>query len=116
MLRGRAARLFVRKEGVAMTVDFRTVSINVPNGTGRRRIFGSTTFPTGVNRAAVTLNGFKADFADDDHHINVIEVDTDVVNFTGNTVNFVVECQYADKNFDDSYAGFVTATVIVDRD
>lgn len=99
-----------------MTVDFRTVSINVPNGTGRRRIFGSTTFPTGVNRAAVTLNGFKADFANADHHINVIEADTDLVSVAGGTVTFVVECQYADKNFDDSYSGFVTATVLVDRD
>jgi hypothetical protein len=99
-----------------MSVDFRTVNLNIPSGTGRRRIFGSTTFPTEINRAAVTLNGFKTDFANADHHINVVEIDTDLVSFAGNTVNFVVEAQYADKNFDDSYSGFVTATVLVDRD
>jgi hypothetical protein len=114
--------------GGAMAVDFRTVGLDVPSGTGRKRIFGSTTFPSNVNRAAVTLNGYKVDFANDDHHLNVIEIDVDLGGhpspaqgepppppIEGNLVRFTGECQYADKNFDDSYSGFVSVTVMVDR-
>ena len=60
------------------------------------------------------LNGFKLDFVDSDHHINILEVDADIVSVAGNTVTFRVECNYADKNFDDRYFGYVTATVIAE--
>jgi len=107
-----------------MAVDFRTESLNVPNGTGRKRLFGTTRFPSNVNRASVTLNGFKVDFADDDHHINIIEIDTDLGGhpgtpppppIEGGIVRWTAEVYYADKNFDDAYSGYLTATVIVDR-
>lgn len=99
-----------------MSVDFKTISIPVPSGTGRRRLRNDVEFSSSVNRAAVTLNGFKVDFANTDHHINVIEIDTDLEDIHGNVVFFAVECQYADKNFDDSYSGYVTVTVMADRD
>jgi hypothetical protein len=111
-----------------MAVDFRSETLNVPNGTGRKRLFGTTTFPSQVNRAAVTLNGFKVDFADDDHHINIVEIDTDLGGhpspsagepppppIEGNKVRWTAEVYYADKNFDDAYSGYVTVTVVVDR-
>ena len=81
-------------------------------GTGRRRIEGSVVFGSRVFKAGVALNGFKLDYVDSDHHVNVLEADTDIVSISGNTVTIRVECNYSDKNFDDSYFGYVTATVI----
>lgn len=99
--------------GTAVT-DFRTVSVTIPPGTGRRSIEGTATFGSTVRRASVALNGFKLDYVNSDHHINIIEADTDIVSITGNKVTFRVECNYADKNFDDSYQGYVTALVIAE--
>jgi hypothetical protein len=42
-----------------MAVDFRTSSLGIPSGTGRRSIEGTVTFSSPVLRANVTLNGFK---------------------------------------------------------
>ena len=53
--------------------------------------------------AGIALNGYRFDFLDSDHHINVVEADTDLVSTTNRTVNFNVQCDYADKNFDDRY-------------
>ena len=60
------------------------------------------------------MNGFKLDYVNSDHPSNVVEVDTDVVSISGNTVTFRVECNYADQNFDDPYSGYVTALVIAE--
>lgn len=97
-----------------MSVAFQTRSITIPSGTGRRSLNSSVTFDSRVNSAAVALNGFALDFDNSDHHINIAEADTDIVSINGNTVNFRVECNYADKNFDDPYRGYVTALVIAD--
>ncbi|MCZ6814860.1 MAG: hypothetical protein O7F14_12495 [Alphaproteobacteria bacterium] len=94
--------------------EFRTVSINIPPGTGRRSIEGNATFSATVRRASVALNGFKLDYVSSDHHINIAEADTDIVSISGNTVTFRVQCNYADKNFDDPYQGYVTALVIAE--
>ncbi len=97
-----------------MAIEFRTSSVAIPSGTGRRSINGSATFGSSVRRANVALNGFKLDYANSDHHINVVEADTDIVSVSGNTVNFRVECSYADKNFDDAYSGYITALVVAE--
>ena len=98
-----------------MPVSFRNPSITIPSGTGRRAIPGSATFGSRVIGAGVGLNGFMLDFdVDGDRHINVLEVDVDFVSIIGNTVNFVVECQYADVNFDDPYKGYVTVFVVAE--
>lgn len=97
-----------------MPVQFRTHTISVPNGTGRRSIEGVETFATPVVRAGTAINGFKLDYSSDDHHINVVEVDVDVVSVSGNAVTFRTECHYADKNFDDSYSGSVQVLVIAE--
>ena len=102
------------EEQQTLAVEFRTASIAIPNGTGRRSLAGSATFGRPVQSAHVALNGFKLDFSSNDHHINIVEADTDIVSVNGPTVNFRVECQYADKNFDDSYSGYVTALVIAE--
>ena len=96
------------------TTDFRTVSIRIPPGTGRRSIEGTASFGSTVRRASVALNGFKLDYVNSDHKINIVEADTDIVSISGNRVTFRVECNYADKNFDDSYQGYVTALVIAE--
>jgi|ERR1044072_4059331 hypothetical protein len=97
-----------------MATDFRTQLVTVPRGTGRRNIASSVTFGSRVNRAAVALNGYNMDYTREDHNINTVEVATDVVNISGNTVNFKVECLYGDKNFDDLYEGYITALIIAD--
>jgi hypothetical protein len=97
-----------------MPVAFQTQSITIPSGTGRRTLPGRATFNSRVIRAGVALNGFALDYISDDHHINIAEADTDIVSIAGNTVNFQVECHYADKNFDDPYQGYVTVLVIAD--
>jgi hypothetical protein len=97
-----------------MPIDFRTQSITVPAGTGRRTIPATATFGSRVVRAAVTLNGFALDYVSSDHHINTVEADTDLVSISGNNVTFNVECQYGDQNFDDQYRGYVTALVIAE--
>lgn len=93
-------------------VDFRTISLSVPQGTGRRSIEGSVAFGSNVFQAGVALNGFKLDFVTADHHLNVIEVDSDVTSITGNIVGIRAQCEFADKNFDDPYFGYVTMMVI----
>ncbi len=97
-----------------MGVEFITKTVAIPTGTGRRSIASSVTFDNPVKRASVVLNGFKLDYASTDHHVNIIEADTDVVNTSGNQVNFRVECNLADTNSDDAYSGFVTALVIAE--
>jgi len=99
-----------------MPVQFRTPSINIPSGTGRRSITRSEPFGSQVLRAGIALNGFKLDYdiADGDHHLNLMEADSDVVSLSGDTVNYRVEFQLADKNFDDPYSGYITVLVIAE--
>ncbi len=97
-----------------MAVQFATKSIDMPRGTGRKRIQGAVTFRTRVITAAVALNGFKLDFLNDDHHVNIVEADVDIDTINVDTVVFTVECNYADKNFDDPYQGYVTVLVIAE--
>ncbi len=94
-----------------MPVEFRTVPITIPQGTGRRSIEGAAVFGSRVLRAGVALNGFSLDFVAPDRPFNVIEADTDLLSIEQNTVRFRVECQLADRNFDDPYSGYVTALV-----
>jgi hypothetical protein len=95
-----------------MAIEFRRQTIAVPAGTGKRSLKGSAVFSRPVTSAGGAIEGFKFDFLDDDHHINVIEVDVDVTGTPGNQVEFTVECHYADKNFDDRYEGYVSVLVI----
>ena len=97
-----------------MTVDFRPVTITIPQGTGRRSIEGAAVFNSRVLRAGVSLNGFSLDIAIDDRPFNVLEADTDILSIDQNTVRFRVECQLADRNFDDPYSGYVTALIIAE--
>jgi hypothetical protein len=101
-------------EETKMALDFRRRTIQIPNGTRRRSIDDDVTFNSRVRRAEVTLKGFRLDFTNSDHHINVVEVDTDLVSISENEVHYRVECLYADKNFDDSYSGNVEVLVIAD--
>ena len=96
--------------------DFRTATVTVPSGKGRRSIEHTVSFGSRVRRAGVALNGFKLDFVSSDHHINVVEADTDIVSISGNKVTFRVQCDYRDKNADDKYKGYVTALVTAEVD
>jgi len=97
---------------IPTSTAFRSVSITIPDGSGSKHIASSVTFDSNVRSAAVVLNGFNLDYSSSDHHINVIEADVDLVRISGRTVFIDADTQYADHNFDDSYHGWVTATVI----
>lgn len=99
-----------------MALDFRQRSVTIPSGTGRRSINDSVTFGSRVIRANVALNGFKLDYVNSDRHTNIVEADTDILSISGNTVNFRVECNHADRSVSssDAYTGYVTALIIAE--
>ena len=97
-----------------MAVAFLTKKIDVPRGSGRRELHDSVSFQGKVRVAEVALRGFLLDFVTSDHHINVVEVATEFAGAEGEIVRFRVDCQYADKNFDDQYFGHVDVLVIAD--
>jgi hypothetical protein len=97
-----------------MPVSFQPKNITIPSGTGTRSIDSFVTFGSSVIRAGVALNSFKLDYLDSDHHINIVEVNTELVSISGNIVTFRVKCLYADKNFDDPYGGYVNVLVIAE--
>lgn len=97
-----------------MALDFRVVTVTVPNGRGARNIDALATFGSRVRIAQTALTGFKLDYSSSDHHINVIEVDSDLGEIHDNHVHLSVQCQYADQNFDDFYSGFIQVLVIAD--
>ena len=97
-----------------MAVEFITKTIDVPHGTRRRQLNGSVSFQRKVGVANIALRGFVLDYVTSDHHINVVEVTTDLAGTEGEIVHFRVNCQYADQNFDDEYFGHVDVLVIAD--
>lgn len=100
-----------------MAIQFIPKFVTIPSGTRRRTLTGFVTFPANVRGAAVTLKGFKLDFdnaAGSNRPINIVEVRIGDVRVLGSTVEFDVECLYADYNFDDRYSGYVEAQVIAD--
>jgi hypothetical protein len=109
-----ASRFLDVERGVSMAVEFIRRTVEIPRGRGRRSISDAADFSRSIVRANVALNGFLLEFSQRDHHIRVIEVDTDIVSVAGHRATFRVECQYADKNFDDEYFGRVEVLVIAD--
>ena len=97
-----------------MAVEFITTRIDVPRGRQRRQLNGSVTFQKKVRVANIALRGFVLDFVSNDHHMNIVEVTTDFAGSEGEIVRFRVNCQYADKNFDDEFLGHVDVLVIAD--
>ena len=97
-----------------MALAFISKRIEVPKGTGRRQIFDSVPFQNKVRVADVAVRGFTLDYVDSDHHINVVEVSTHLGVIEGEIVHFRVNCQYADRNFDDQFFGTVDVLVIAD--
>lgn len=97
-----------------MAVEFLTDKIDVPPGKGPRQLHGSVSFQRKVRVAVIALRGFLLDFVTSDHHINILEVTTHFAGTEGEIVHFRVNCQYADKNFDDQYFGHVDVLVIAD--
>ena len=71
-----------------MAVEFITTRIEVPRGTGRRQLNGSVPFQRKVRVANIALRGFLLDFVNSDHHINVVEVSTNLGVIEGEIVHF----------------------------
>jgi hypothetical protein len=97
-----------------MPVDFRSIPITIPNGTGGKTPTAVVTFGSVVRRADTALKAITFDFASADHHINVVEATTGVRAINGNTVTVAVNVRYADKNFDDNYSGLAQIMVIAE--
>src|SRR5262245_35179363 len=97
-----------------MALAFATPRVDIPAGTGVRTISLIHNFGRTVNSAAAATNGFKLDYATDDHHINVIEANTAITKVDGSLVTYRVVAQFADKNFDDSFSGFIDILLIAD--
>jgi hypothetical protein len=95
-----------------MPIDFRTVAIPIGGGSGTKVEEDSALFGSSVLRADCAIQSFLFDYSNADHHINVIEVFTDVIATPGPTARVRVICRYADQNFDDSYTGFVRVLVV----
>jgi hypothetical protein len=100
---------------VEMAVVFATKVVDIPMGKGRKDLPpSSVTFDSNVRDAVVALNGFRLNFSDKDHPINVCEVFVEKSSVLGMTVNFSVHCNFADKNSNYPYSGSVTAIIIAD--
>lgn len=97
-----------------MSVQFRTVPITIPSGSGRKIIDGVAIFDSDVLSAGVALNGFSLRFDNRDKRFLNLEADTDFNSISGNTVSFRVECNLANDSGDDPYSGYVTALVTAD--
>ena len=97
-----------------MTIAFRTVSITIPGGSGRKSIAATALFNSRVLSAGVALNGFLLQYDNGDRNVLLVEADTDLISISGNTVNFRVECNLSDNSRNDSYSGYVTALITAD--
>jgi hypothetical protein len=102
-----------------MPIDFRQTRVDVPkgrnpNGTQWRAFKGTVTFDRDVRRAESAIQTFRLDYTDSDHHINLIQVETDVSALTGNNVDVDIRVFYSDKNYDDPYQGWVDILVIAE--
>ena len=97
-----------------MAIAFRTVDLAVPGGAGTKVVTGAAFFNTDVRSAQTAIKSFRFDYANSDHHINVIEARSEVISTPGTTAAVRVICQYADQNFDDAYSGRVELLVIAD--
>jgi hypothetical protein len=75
---------------------------------------GAAFFATDVRSAQTAIKSFRLDYANSDHHINVIEVRSEVTSTPGTAAALRVICQYADQNFDDAYSGQVELLVVAD--
>lgn len=93
-----------------MSVEFRTVVVNVPSAAGPRTIQSTAAFGSTVLRAGVALNGFGLAYTND-RNLRVVQADTDIVSIAGSVVTFKVDCDLADNSGNDPYSGFVTALV-----
>lgn len=97
-----------------MPVDFRSLSIPIPGGSGTKVVEDTAVFGGQVARADTALKSILFDYSSSDHHINVVEAQTSVINTINNTVRVRVICRYADQNFDDAYTGHVRVLVVAD--
>ncbi len=102
-----------------MPIDFRQTRVEIPKGrspsaTQWRDFDATVTFGAEVRRAESAIQTFRLDYTDSDHHINLIQVETDVSALSGPNVDVDIRDFYADKNFDDYYKGWVDILAIAE--
>ena len=99
-----------------MALEFKDLTFTLGSSVTGTQTFDITeTFGSNVTQATVAVNSFLFDYKKDDHHINVIQIDTEVIPIR-NTVRVLLRALYGDKNFDDKYTGRVNLSLIVERE
>lgn len=97
-----------------MATEFRSLNIPIPGGAGTKVVEDTAIFGGPVLSADTAIKSFLFDYSNSDHHINVVEVTTEVMATPLNTARVRVLCRYADQNFDDGYTGRVRVLVVAD--
>jgi len=98
-----------------MSINFVNTRVSIPSGTRIRLFPGRATFGSTVRSAGIAVNGFKLEYDSvDDHHINEVRVDTQIIGIFGNIVDFHVKCHYTDKTSENPYSGEVVVLVIAE--
>ena len=103
-----------------MATEFDRTSMIIPPTTGAQAFNGAITFPAGIviQSAAVALEGFDLHLQDAAgatvaRRIATARVDTQLVGFAGNVVNFQVSLDLADATPAETYSGNVSVFAIV---
>ena len=98
-----------------MALEFREVVFSIPNGTGERQFDQTLTFDSRVIQASASINSFRFAYANKDHHIDTIMIDTETIPIR-NQVRLLVRTRYEDKNADDRYNGLIVMALIVEHE
>ena len=105
-----------------MAIEFDRTSMIIPPTIGPQAFNGAITFPGGIviQKAAVALEGFdlhleNAAGAIVSRRIATMRVDTQLINFVGDVVNFQVSLDLSDTTPTEPYSGNVSVFAIVEH-
>jgi hypothetical protein len=97
--------------------EFRQTSFSFPRlrGNGPQTATQAIIFPRDVDRAVAGITGYSAGFAGDDHNVGIIDLGLET-SITSNVVEVRAHLGVRDwsGNWDDDYAGTITAAVLAD--
>jgi hypothetical protein len=100
-----------------MSLDFREITINFDNTSGRKQRESATAvFGSAVRKAQAVLKGFHVGYTDSDHPLWKLEVDLDVERITGAAVTVAADYLLRDSsgNIDDRFGGWIQVVVMAD--
>jgi hypothetical protein len=100
-----------------MAIEFQSRRVNFTAGTGPKRFEGPGTFGGNIRSAETAIKSFRFDYASGDHHMDVIQAKTGIIDIQGQFLNFFAECNYVDQRPEfpsDSYTGFIDVLIVAD--